>query len=258
MTDAAAITTLVSATLAVGSAISVAVIGARSARRVKIEETQAQRWREAESRNADKKYKTYEPILDLFQLLMDPYKAKEKLQSLGDEEIERRLDEFGKWIVIFGSGPAVGAYHDFKVAFFSLRVGAEPDYYWQFLPLLYRLYANFVIEVRYDIGANQSRGDIEAHHALGLGSFKLYESHLAEASRMPMRRLYKLYRQKYNWIPPWKIRNKPTGQGVKSLATGGGSDGDLEELLKRIESIKEGLTKSGESNVMRTGQATSE
>jgi hypothetical protein len=206
MADASVITTVVSATVAVCSAISVALIGARSARRVKLEEAQTQRLLESESRNADRKYEIYKSIIELFDaVLLDPAQGQARFRALGEEEVLRRLDEFGTWIVIWGAGGAVRAYHDLVTTLFSLE-GPLQNQVWEFFPLLHRLYANFVIEVRHDIGFAHTGADIDPRHVLALGHFAFYRSHLVEASKMPMPRIYRHYKRNYAWDPPWKTK----------------------------------------------------
>ncbi len=63
--------------------------------------------RESESRNADRKYEIYKSIIELFDaILLDPAKGQARFNALGEAEALRRLDEFGTWIVIWGSGGA--------------------------------------------------------------------------------------------------------------------------------------------------------
>lgn len=189
-------------------------------------------------------------------MLLDPEKGKERFSELGEAEALRRLDEFGTWIVIWGSTGAVKTYHDLKTALFSLE-GPRQDQIWEFFPLLHRLYANFVIEVRHDIGFAQSHDDIEPRHVLGLGRIAFYRSHLVEASKMPMWRLYRLYKRKYKWVPPWKA---PIANDQRSRSPAGNDreDEELGRLLDALESLKEALTQAGHASAANADEPSPE
>lgn len=250
MPNIAVSASVVAAALSLCSAITVAMIGSISARRARTDDARFQRLLDAENRNAETKFRTYEPILELFQLLLTPAQAQEKFLTMGDTEIENRLDEFGKWIVIYGSTEAVEAYHDFKVSFFSLEPGESKEYYWNFLPLLYRLYANFVIAVRHDIGFVRDDKDIQARHVLALGAVSLYKSHLADASRMPMNKLYTFYRRQYGWTRPWTTKpseTSPLSPGRPAESPGIDASRAEERLQQSLRLIEQAISDAADS-----------
>ncbi|MFB6773313.1 hypothetical protein [Streptomyces sp. NPDC056337] len=127
--------TLAAASLPALASIIAAVIAARSARVAKKSEIEAQRVRELEERISEKKYDTYKPMIDLFKDALDR-------QAVDENTHRERISAFATWVAIFGSDEAIKAFHNFMQA----------TYHSAPAPILMRLYADFVLAARRDMG----------------------------------------------------------------------------------------------------------
>ena len=129
------ITSIIAAVVAAAIA---AVIGANSSRKTRTIDVQSQQLRDLENRNAARKYEIYKPVIDLYSVLLSPHglEAKRWRERYKDADIEEMLDDFAKWVAIYGPDDVVVKFHNFSETLNSLQ-GREKDI-WLFLPLLYR------------------------------------------------------------------------------------------------------------------------
>lgn len=172
--------------IAAVASIVAALISARSARSVKKSELDAQRIRDLEARISEKKYETYRPMINVLKDLLD--------QRAVDEDIFRAsVSEFATWVTIYGSDEAVGAFHNFMQAAYS----SPPPV------VLMRLYADFVIAARRDIGYPDTK--VARKQFLGMRINDIYAHRLFSDIDKPFADLCR----DANWTPPWL--QEPTG-----------------------------------------------
>ena len=232
---------IISAIAAVVAAVVTAVIGANSTRKTGTIDAQSQQLRDLENRNATRKYEIYKPILDLYSMLLSPHgsEAKRWKENHKDVDIEKTLDDFAKWVIIYGSDDVVLKFHNFSETLNSLH-GREKDI-WVFLPLLYRLYAEFIIAVRRDMGYPDTK--IGVNHILATGGFNFYGSHLWPTSCLPLKELYEKYRKEYNWRPRWEdpllLNKSDTSKEAISSRPETSPQVDQELLVKLEKLLKE-------------------
>jgi hypothetical protein len=198
------IVAVISAVAAVAAAIIAAIISANSTRKTGIIDAQSQQLRDLESRNATRKYEIYLPVLELYSMLLNPHGPATRQWREGhpDVDLDKTLDDFAKWVAIYGSDDVVRTYHDLSEIVNSLLDETVKDEQWSFLPLIYHLYGDFLMAVRRDLGHPNSK--IELRHILANGGFRFYESHLWPTSCLPLEKLYAKYRKEYNWRPSWE------------------------------------------------------
>ncbi|GGR02280.1 hypothetical protein [Streptomyces netropsis] len=163
------------------ASIVAAVIAARSARGAKRAEIDAQHIRDLESRIAEKKYETYRPMINLFRDILDRHHPEE-------QELRERISEFSNWVSIFGSDDAVKAFHNFMQAAY-----ADPP-----PAILMRLYADFVIAARRDLGYPNT--GINRKHFLGMRINDIYEHPLLQGVDEPFDELCR----EHGWHAPWR------------------------------------------------------
>lgn len=163
------------------AAIAAAVIAARSAKTAKNAELAAQYVRELENRISEKKYDVYKPMINLFKEIMNQ-------RTLGDEELRDRISDFSAWVIIFGSDESVKAFHNFM----------QSTYHSPPPVILMKLYADFVIAARRDMG--YSKTEINQKHFLGMRINDLYTHELFKDVDKPLADLCR----DAGWAPPWQ------------------------------------------------------
>ncbi|MFI7022222.1 hypothetical protein ACIBMZ_05810 [Micromonospora sp. NPDC049900] len=167
------------------AAVIAAVIAGLYARSSKVSEHEAQRVRDLESRIADRKYETYRPMIILIGDMLDSRKVAE----LGDT-IPDRLREFATWASIYASDEAFRAFRNLMQASFA----GSPA------PILLRLYAEFVLTARRDIGRSDTT--TTAEDVLGVRITDIYASDgLLWAVREPFEEVCR----RVDWTPPWSM-----------------------------------------------------
>ncbi|QDO40671.1 hypothetical protein FNV62_23210 [Streptomyces sp. RLB3-17] len=164
------------------ASIMAAAIAARSARRAKKSEIDAQHLRDLEARISEKKYDVYKPMINLLKDILNQ-------RAMSEDEFKNLISEFSAWVTIFGSDEAVRAFHNFMQATY---VPNTPPV------ILMKLYAEFVISARRDMGYPETA--IAAKHFLGMRISDLY-SH-DELAKVDMS-LADLCRE-VGWTPPWE------------------------------------------------------
>ena len=176
---------LIVATVPATASIVAAVLAARSARASRAAELDAQRIRSLEERLAERKYDVYKPIIEMLRTMLDSRGTEPAADA--QEVMTTQLSGFADWITIFGSDEALQSFHDFMQAAYS---EAPPV-------ILLRLYAEFVVAARHDMGDVQST--VTLLDILGLRIKDLYGSDLSVAASLPFGQLCELE----NWAPPW-------------------------------------------------------
>jgi hypothetical protein len=176
------------------ASISAAIISATSARNTKRAELRSQRASELEARISEEKSKTYRPIIEMFGKVFskDPNNSRESASKF-DSAIAA---EFATWVTIYGSDGAIVAYHNFMQAAFT----DAP------LPISARLYAEFIIAARRDIGYPET--GITAAHLLGIRITDLYSD---DDYRMGMTLPFSKLCEISGWNPPWNTPSTRVG-----------------------------------------------
>lgn len=162
------------------AAIVAATIAARSAKKTKRFEIEAQRIRELESRISDKKYDVYKPMINLIRDMLDQ-------RSIDDEDSRSKISDFATWVAIYGSDEAVRAFRNFMQAAFH---SAPPI-------VLMKLYSEFVLAARRDIG--QAETKITELDFLGARIRDLHQSDLLIGIGRPLLEIC----ADHGWSPPW-------------------------------------------------------
>jgi hypothetical protein len=176
---------LVIAAVPAVASIVAAILAAGSARASRAAEIEATRLRELEDRLAERRYDTYQPMIDLLRRLMDSAKTSAKVSQ---QETTAQLSKFGAWISIFGSDDAVSAYHNFMQGAFH----DAPT------TVAMRLYADFLLAVRRDMGDSSSK--TTQAHLLGMRINDLYDDpKFREVATLSFEDLCR----RDNWEPPW-------------------------------------------------------
>lgn len=168
------------AVIAAVAAISSAYIAARSAKATQRNEAVAQRIRDLEARIAEKKYDTYEPMINLLRRILDQ-------ERIPEDEFRERISGFATWVSIFGSDEIVQVFHKFMQAAYH---DAPPV-------VLMKLYADFVISARRDMGYPNTR--ITQKEFLGMRIRDLYDGSLLDGVDRPLVDVC----QSVGWSPPW-------------------------------------------------------
>jgi hypothetical protein len=184
------------AILAFIASIIATVFASRSARSNKELELQANRLAELESRNSERKYEIYKPMIDWSGQAFGNAKP-----GTSDEMAKLHAD-FATWVSIYGSDEVVTAYHNFRQVAF--RAAASRD-----VPglIAVRTWVDFVLAVRRDLGYPDSK--IDACEILGLRIDDLYTTENLKMT-LSLDELCKLE----NWVPPWVAPKEPNQSAV--------------------------------------------
>ncbi|MET9120189.1 hypothetical protein [Streptomyces sp. NPDC004528] len=175
-------TSLAVAAIPALASIMAATIAARSARRAKKSEIDAQHLRDLEARISEKKYDVYKPMINLLKDILNQ-------RVMTEDEFKALVSEFSAWVTIFGSDEAVRAFHNFMQATYG--TSTPPT-------ILMKLYAEFVLSARRDMGYPET--EINAKHFLGMRISDLYTHEELAKVDMP---LVDLCRE-VGWTPPWE------------------------------------------------------
>ncbi|GAA3730238.1 hypothetical protein HDA32_006000 [Spinactinospora alkalitolerans] len=176
------VTLTVAAAAALAAVVS-AIIAALSARTTKTKELEAGRVRDLESRISEKKYDTYKPAIDVFGRMLD----KDGRENLDLKEVNKKILDFRTWITIYGSDGAVRSFNNFMQASFN---SAPPT-------ILLRLFSDFVLEARRDIGNPDT--DLTVNDVLASRIKDLYSGSDLGNIQDSIEDLS----ESYGWTPPW-------------------------------------------------------
>ncbi|MPZ79164.1 MAG: hypothetical protein GEV28_01685 [Actinophytocola sp.] len=150
--------TLLVAFVPVIAATGAAVIAGLYARSAKLSDLEAQRARDLTDRIAERKYETYKPMINALRDMLAV--GKEGMDKLGD--IPALTADFVTWISIFGSDGAVTAFHNFMQASYSNAP----------VPILIRLYGEFLVAARKDMGDSETK--VFSEQLLGMRITDIY------------------------------------------------------------------------------------
>ncbi|MET8041215.1 hypothetical protein ABZU25_10120 [Micromonospora sp. NPDC005215] len=167
------------------AAVIAAFIAGRYAKSSKSSEHEAQRLRDLESRISDRKYETYKPMIALFGDILNKEKAAEVLSG---QNVPTRLHEFATWASIYASDDAVRAFRDLMQASYTDAPA----------PVILRLYCEFVLSARRDIGHSDTT--TTAEEVLAMRVNDLYED---DGLRWVVREPFQEVCRRANWSPPW-------------------------------------------------------
>lgn len=176
---------VVSIVAAVGS-MGAAFIAGQSAAKTRQAQTQAERVLELEKRLAASKAEMYEPMVELFRTLFDSVKTS---RHLDPKKMTDTFSKFGNWIQIYGSDEAVG---EFRKLMQSAYHRAPPE-------VLMRMYAQFVLAIRKDLG--DPRTQVSLSDLLAIRINDVYTTFggdldVEEGAFLKAR----------GWTPPWPTR----------------------------------------------------
>lgn len=177
--------TLVVAGIAAAGAVAAAIVAGVFARRTNRADVTAQRIRELESRNSERKFATYEPMIEYLGEIFSKQETPEeraKIIAQGGEKFKK----FSTWITIYGSDGAVRAFHNFMQAAYQ---GDAPP------AISLRLYGEFLVEARKDMGHPESTLQLE--HLIGIRVNDIYKTpDVIDPS-------FAEICDRLNWKPPW-------------------------------------------------------
>lgn len=167
------------------AAIIAAVIAARSASHARASQREADRVRLLEDRVSGKKQEVYQPMIDFLGAALD----KRTSSKIPTDEYADRLSQFSRWVVIVGSDEAVRAFHNLMQATYA---GAPA-------PLLLRLFADFQIAARRDMGDPDT--EVTALEVMGMRVNDLYtgDPTLKTLMTVPFEEAC----QRQGWKIPW-------------------------------------------------------
>ena len=168
------------------AAITAAILAGLFARSSKRSETEAQRLRDLESRISERKYDTYKPMIDLLGDMLNKEKSAAILAS-GD--VPARLHEFANWASIYASDESVRSFRNLMQASYT---GAPPE-------MFLRLYAEFVIAARQDIGRSDTTTSLEE-----IISIRLTDFYAEDGLRWVVVEPFDDVCKRTGWVPPWQ------------------------------------------------------
>jgi hypothetical protein len=188
--------TIIVAVIAAIASVVAAVIAARAAGSSKRLEIQAQRIRDLESRISERKYKVYEPFLELIGNHFDMTEKGRAAVADPKANIEGFV-EFAKQITTYGSDEAVEAYHRFNQA-----TGNNPP-----VPIMLRLMGDFLLAARKDLSYPDT--DLSAATLIAttfrVNYFYKQGSEFGKIMSLPLSEACKLA----NWLEPWHFSDEP-------------------------------------------------
>jgi hypothetical protein len=168
---------LLVAFLAALASVSAAIISGAFARRTTRANIEAERTRDLESRNSERKYAIYEPMIN---------DLTEMMRGRGDPDERRaKFDQFSTWIGIYGSDEAVTAFSRFMQTIYN---DPPPS-------VMLRLFGDFMLAARADMG----------HPGTQLSRVKLLAMKVNNIYQYPDvtdRSLAEVCKR-HNWDPPW-------------------------------------------------------
>lgn len=168
------------------AAIVAAVIAAIAASSAKKSEAKALHVRDLENRIAERKFKVYEPMIELLRRLIDPQEASAVVAK--QAEFRQKLSEFSAWIAIYGSDDAVTYFQRFM----------QCTYHSAPVHVLLRMYSEFVLAARRDMGYPETR--VTGEHILGIRLSDIYAGKWIDTFTLPLGELY----AREDWKAPWE------------------------------------------------------
>lgn len=179
------VTLLVPGISALASVVAAAVAGV-FAWKTRRADADAQRARDLESRISDRKYETYEPMINYLRDLTQKGEIAKQADPASEQtRAAEKFRNFSTWIGIYGSDGAVQAFHNFMQAAYH---NCPPA-------ILIRLYGDFMVEARKDMGYPDTV--VQREHLLGMKVADIYEiPNVIKPS-------FKEICERLNWQPPW-------------------------------------------------------
>lgn len=178
---------LLVAGITAAASVVAAIISGIFAWKARRADSEAQRARDLENRISERKYELYKPMIDFFRDVVQRTEIiGENSGTIPQEQIRAMLANFSTWIGVYGSDGAVQAFHNFMQTAFH---GPPP------MEILLRLYSDFLMETRKDIGYPDT--SLAPEYLLGLRVTDIYEH--PDATRLSFEKLC----DKHNWRPPW-------------------------------------------------------
>lgn len=175
--------------LPVAGSVVAALIAGFFAWRAQRTSADADRARRLEEATSGRRRETYEPMIEKFSKLIDPRTRGE----ITDDDLAELMRVGSTWLSIYGSDKAVTTFHWLMQAAYHDAPG----------PITVRLYAEFVLAARKDIGLPSS--SLTAVELLGMRLRDLYtDPDTYDALSMPFKRLCK----REGWTPPWKAAGR--------------------------------------------------
>lgn len=161
------------------TSILAAVVAGVFAWRTRRADADAERVRELEGRISERKYAVYEPFINLFADVFSQRNVPTQ------EILHKKLQDFATWISIYGSDEAVKSFHNFAQATYSDAPG----------PILLRLYGDFMVAARKDMGNNNT--GVYREHVLGMRITNIYTyPDIIDQS-------FEEVCERLDWQPPW-------------------------------------------------------
>lgn len=139
-----------------------AVLSAQSAQASKRSEVEAARLRDLDHRVSERRYDVYQPMIEALREMLDGKGASPSPKH--QAELVAKLSSFSAWIGIFGSDDALRSFHNFMQGAYA----SAPA------PILLRLYAEFVLAARRDMGDRDST--VTVAEILGMRINDLYST----------------------------------------------------------------------------------
>lgn len=162
------------------ASIVAAVVAGMFAARTRRSDADAQRARDLETRISDRKYDVYKPMINYLRVLTQKGATTEQVDAA------EKFTDFSTWIGIYGSDGAVKAFHNLMQAAYQNPPPA----------ILLRLYGDFMVEARKDMGYPDTT--VQYEHLLGMKINNIYESsNLTDLS-------FETICHRLNWQPPWQ------------------------------------------------------
>jgi hypothetical protein len=189
------------AVLAMFGSVLATIIASRSARADKRFEIQVNRLNEIQSRNSERKYEMYKPVIELFGQALSIGEPS----PLTDDERKKVFLDFTTWVSIYGSDGMMTAYHNLRQAIFmqmaSINAPADDSPPKNDVPaaILARLYVDFILAIRRDIGYPDTK--IGVREILGIRVDDLYSVD-SMILTLPFEKLC----EREKWTPPWTDR----------------------------------------------------
>lgn len=174
-------------------AICAALIAARSARRAKDFELQANRILELEKRLAESRAKIFEPMVEAVERLWDHMAAGKPLDADTLKTVALNdIISFTHWVQIYGSDESVRVALRFMQAVYN---SPPPN-------VLVRLLAELIVATRRDLGYQTT--EIGPLEVLGM---RITDAYTNEEYRKDLSDPLEAVFARYGWTPPWSPNN---------------------------------------------------
>lgn len=170
------------------AAIFAAILAGGFAKSSKRSESEAQRLRDLESRISERKYDTYKPMIDLLGDMLNKERSS-ALHASGD--VPAKLHEFANWASIYASDESVTSFRNLMQASYA---AAPPE-------MFLRLYAEFVLAARRDIGRPDTTTTLEE-----IISMRLTDFYATDGLRWVVADSFSDVCKRADWVPPWHER----------------------------------------------------